>query len=63
MLFLYISAPVNGWLADRFRAWRLLRVAPLVGAAGAIIAAYAPSLGLLYFGYGILHGIMFVFQI
>lgn len=45
--------PIGGWMADRWGRLPPLIIAKVLAIAGALFAAFAPSLGLLLFGRGL----------
>ena len=47
---------MNGWLVDRFGSAKIIILSSLLGTAGALISAFAPSLHWVSFGYGFLIG-------
>ena len=61
-VFILISAPPSGWLADRFGHKRLVGLSGITAALGTLIALLLPSLNIIYIGgslIGLATGVFF----
>ena len=53
---LMLLGPLNGWLTDYFGSWKIMMIASVASATGALITAFAPSLNIVVLGYGVFIG-------
>ena len=54
-----ITAPVSGYIGDRFSRRKLTLILTPVAASGLIVAAVAPTWQITILGYGVIFGMSF----